>query len=477
MHLRHRLVLALLLLLAITMPAQAQLLPLAAEGLCDRPDAVLPLAGNCGYQVTHYDLSLDWDPAAGAIAASATLTLSVERDLAAFTLDFSGFTITSLTVDGVPAGYSRTGQELMVMPASPLLGGVTATVTVAYHGLPSNHPVSFLATGWLPTSNGSVVIGEPDGAREWFPANDHPSDKATFSFHITVPEPYRVAANGLPEPPVDHGDRVTYTFVARDPMAPYLATIAIGLFREQHLTGPDGLPIINYFDAGVPETAEAVFGRLPAIIDVLSRAFGAYPFETAGAIVLNASFGFALETQTRPVYSLLAVDPRVAAHETAHQWFGNFISPATWEDIWLNEGFASYAELVWLEATTGSAAVHRQVEAWYRDSLRSQNLDPPGIIRSPDTLFSPSVYDRGALTLVALEARLGDEAFAQVLRAYVGRFGGGNATIADFVAVAETVAGEPLGEFFGRWLYETRLPDIPELGLYNPGALVASEAR
>lgn len=463
-----RLFLVLYLLLVTAAPSLAQEPALGGDTLCPQPDPVLPRSGNCGYEVSHYDLDLRWQPEDGVIDAVAALTLTPDRDLRAFTLDFTGFTITSVTVDGVPADIDRMEQDLTIVPAVPLSAGTPATVAVAYTGVPANHDVDFLTTGWLPTAGGAVVIGQPDGARHWFPANDHPSDKATFTLQVTVPKPYTVAANGLPEPPIDRGDTVTYAFAARDAMAPYLATVAIGRFREQRLNGPDGLPIITYLDAGVPMASDAVAAQLPEIIEVLARTLGPYPFETAGAIVMDAEFAFALETQTRPVYSRRSLTARIIAHETAHQWFGNTVTPATWSDIWLSEGFATYAELLWLEAMWGPDAKRVQIEAWYAESLRSPELAPPGVILSPGTMFSPSVYRRGGLTLGALRARVGDDAFEQILRAYLARFAGRTAATNDFIAVAEEVTGTSLAPFFRTWLYEPRLPDIPELGLANP---------
>src|SRR5262249_7006849 len=151
--------------------------------------------------------------------------------------------------------------------------------------------------------------------------------------------------------------------------------------------------------------------------------------------------------------------------EIAHQWFGDAITPTNWRDTWLNEGFATYAELVWLEHTSGQTAVRRQIADWYA-TWRTRSATP-GNVTSFDDMFDDVVYERGALTLTALKARVGDGTFNQIIRTYLSRFSGGNASTEDFVAVASGVSGQDLHGFFRRWLYDPAMPDIPELGLFR----------
>jgi aminopeptidase N len=234
------------------------------------------------------------------------------------------------------------------------------------------------------------------------------------------------------------------------------------------------------------EDAAYDFGQTAEMIEFFSESFGPYPFEAYGVAVI-ADVPFALETQTLSIFSALAVSgqrdaERVVAHELAHQWFGDSVSPARWGDIWLNEGFATYGDMLWLEHTQGSEALDARVRAHYdavsgsawkdrppeevRERL-AERYPPPGT-PPVDDLFNRSVYERGALTLHALRLRVGDEVFFDILRTYHHRFRYATATTADFIAVAAELSAQELDEFFHEWLYEQGVPDIPEMGLTAP---------
>ena len=199
---------------------------------------------------------------------------------------------------------------------------------------------------------GVYVLSQCTGASGWFPCNDHPLDKATFSYEITVDKPWVVAANGLLVEELDLGSARTYVWRASDPMATYLATVNIAEFDVILEEGPHGMPLRTYHPTDVTEEELAAFERTPEMLEYFEGLFGPYPFECYGAVISYESIGGALETQTLPVYSR-GMSEDVVAHELAHQWFGNHVSPATWQDIWLNEGFATYAEDLWLEFGRG----------------------------------------------------------------------------------------------------------------------------
>jgi aminopeptidase N len=192
------------------------------------------------------------------------------------------------------------------------------------------------------------------------------------------------------------------------------------------------------------------------MISVFEDAFGPYPFNSFGSIVDDDSVGYALETQTRPVYSRVARESTVA-HELAHQWFGNAVSPERWQDIWLNEGWATYAEWVWTEAAGGDSAQLR-----FEDVMAIPADDPfwelviadPG----PFGLFLDAIYDRGAATLHALRGEVGDEDFFAGAQRWLELYGDGAATTEDFEAVYETVSGQDLDAFFDVWLRTSSKP-------------------
>lgn len=328
-----------------------------ADGVGDK---LYPKSGNGGYDVQQYDLQLTWDNKTGSIDAETTIKSVATQDLSSFNLDFVGFTITKLTVDGKDATYNHQGSELTVKAA--IGKGKPFETVVAYNGNPSQVQDS-ITTGWIKTKDGVIVLSEPVGSQGWFPANDHPSDKALFTYAITVPSSFQVAANGMPEDPVTSGTSSTYKFSINQPMATYLATINIGKFKTVKQTGPNGLPIINYFPPSFTDPDQA-FTRQPEMLAFLSEKFGPYPFDVSGGIVANQDLGIALETQTRPIYGL-DVSEGVVVHELSHQWFGDSVSVKSWDQIWLNEGFATFAELLWSEHDGGKEALQKDVRDRY----------------------------------------------------------------------------------------------------------------
>jgi aminopeptidase N len=435
-------------------------------------DPYYPLMGNGGYDVQHYDLDISVDMSVEEIEAIATIKVRSLRTLDRFFMDFKDLRIDSVEVNSEAAVYSQGGGELMVTPAAVIPDDTDFTVRVKYGGRPAAGTafsgIDFLE-GWNFYPQGVIVAGEPTGAETWFPSNNHPLDKATYAFHITAPKPYIAAANGVLSGTTENGDGTrTYDFSMNNPMASYLATLAIGNFDLLEGTSAGGLPYRNYVDAKIRGKVEEYIDVLPEAMDYFTELFGPYPFETCGVVVHSLEIPFALENQTLIVMGYTFTYEIVVVHETAHQWFGDSVSVAAWKDIWLNEGFASYAEGLWWEHTEGPEGLAEDISRRYRfnaDLPESEKilLGDPG----PDRLFDPVVYARGALTLHALRLTVGDEVFFRILRTYYETYRDGNAATDDFIAVAEEISGMDLTDFFRDWLYETDLPDIPEMGLYS----------
>ena len=442
-----------------------------AEGV---GDSLYPNLGNGGYDVQHYTLDLTvHDVATSDLSGKTIVEARATQDLSSFNLDFVGFEITSLTVNGQPAEFERNRQELFVTPSAPLAEGEPFTVEVQYQGSPGemDSMAIQIQTGWITFDGGSFVLSEPDGAASFYPVNDHPLDKATYTFRVTVPEPFEVGANGVLTETVDNGETTTFLFEARDRMASYLATVNIDEFDIETSQSENGVPIRNYFPTGSPDEMRRPFERQGEMIDHFSELFGAYPFEVYGALVIDFEFGAALETQTLSIFSKAMIGggqeggESVVAHELAHQWFGDSVSLADWRDIWLNESFATYAQALWIEHTQGRAALDEWVKGAYgfvRENRES--MSPPGEPPA-DALFNAGVYYWGALALHALRLDVGDEAFFEILKTYHERFADGNARTADFIAVAEEVSGKEMSAFFDSWLYSEELAPIPGLGL------------
>ncbi len=433
-------------------------------------DPYYPTLGNGGYDVAGYDVTMVVDPATNDIDATVVITATATDDLTEFNLDFRGFEIETLTVDGEASTFARSEPELVIFPAAPLATGAEFVVQVDYGGIPT--PVFSAAApgdlGWVDNLAGSYIVNEPDGAEGWIPNNNHPTDKALFEFHITVPNDFQVAANGILAGPEDLGDGTSrWDFVAETEMATYLASISIGSFELQDGgTTPDGVVIRNYFPPRLTEEATFDFGRTDQMLEVFGELFGPYPFASYGSVVIDESLGFAMENQTLSLYGSDLVDGLrtwewVSAHELTHQWFGDWVSPGRWQDIWLNEGFATYGEHLWREFGPEGVDTFATYDSEW--PFEKDFYGPPGDPGS-NNIFGGEVYIRGGATLHALRITLGDDAFFAGIRTYVERFGGGTATTPDFIAVMEEAGDQDLDSFFDAWLYDLDAPDLPDAG-------------
>ncbi len=440
-------------------------------------DSLYPDFGNGGYDVAHYTLDITVnDVATSDLTAIVTIEAKAIQDLSSFNLDFIGFEIDEITVNGETAEFSRKGQELTIHPLKPLAENESFTVVIQYNGSPEEMQSVALPvqTGWVTVDGGSFVLSEPDGSANFYPVNDHPLDKAGYTFRVTVPEPFEAAANGLLTETTDNGGTTTFVFETRDPMASYLATINIDEFDIETMESENGIPIRNYYSTGLSEDVRKPFARQGEMLVYFSDIFGAYPFEVYGSLVMDTEFGAALENQTLSIFGMDMIDVEdtestelIVAHELAHQWFGDSLSVADWSDIWLNEGFATYSEGLWIEHTSGREALDEWIKSQYNDVVENQKYYPAPGNPPADDLFNGGVYVWGGLTLHALRLEVGDEVFFDILRTYFDRYQGGNATTDDFIAAAEEVSGKELTEFFDSWLYSENIPPIPALGLGN----------
>jgi aminopeptidase N len=362
--------------------------------------------------------------------------------------------VSKVTVDDAVAAFSLIDHELVITPQRGIATGATFTTTVTYGGSPAPLPVPSipkLTSGWLWHDGGSYVLAEPDAASSWFPSNDHPKDKATFTFRVTAPSDLQVIANGTLT--AHEGD--TWTYDATAPMATYLATVVIDQLTFTSDPSPSGVTIRNAFPTEVAAAAEAGFANQPAMLEWFSSIFGPYPFDVYGAVLAPGIGGAALECQTLSLFDQTSYRDTIIAHELSHQWFGDSVSIASWKDIWLNEGFATYAEWLWSEHIGEHPAAEIAANAY--DARKWQPPGDPG----PEGLFGPSVYVRGALTLHALRDTIGDALFFTVLQTYARRFKDKTVSTADFQAVAQEVSGKDLTAFFQSWLYDEAMPGLP----------------
>nr|WP_158078018.1 M1 family metallopeptidase [Rathayibacter sp. VKM Ac-2630] len=422
---------------------------------------VLPSLGSTGYDAASYSLVLKYDPASRALSGRALVTLAPTQDLRSLSFDLSGLTVSKVTVDTRTAKFTQNGSELVITPSRTLKKGAATLVNIVYAGTTGNPRDNTGAPfGWWSTNDGALVASEPNGASTWYPVNDSPADKARYTFTITVPEGKTALANGVPVgAPTTSKGWTTSNWAETSPMASYLAMVNIGDYDliQSKAKGITTVDAIDRDITGDPRArTEAALAKQGEIIDYFSKIFGPYPFKSGGAVVDDEQIGYALETQGRSFYSGGA-DENTVAHEIAHQWYGNSATPGVWSDIWLNEGFATYAEWLWKEKSGGqsvadSAAQIAGIPAW--DGFWNSKVADPGATG----LFNSPVYARGGLTLVKLRDEIGAEAFATLLKRWATENRYSTVSTADLQELAEEISGKDLSAFFQAWLYTPEKP-------------------
>jgi aminopeptidase N len=426
-------------------------------------DSLLPENGNGGYDVGHYAIAIAYTPTTEALSGTDTITARATQALSRFDLDLRALTVRSVTVAGSPATFTHAGDKLVITPPRPIANGATFTTTIRYGGVPKPYDDSaFGVQGFLPQPDGVLIQGQPRVAAAWFPVNDTLTDKASYDITITAPTALAAVSNGALASKRVNGPDTTWHWVEPAPMASYLAIVAIGKYRVT-MTTHNGLPVVLAVADPLPRTVDAELAKTPTILDFLVMQFGPYPFTSLGGIVYTQTNLDALENQTRPSYPSDGFDSssdtdELMAHELAHQWFGDSVTVRDWSDIWLNEGFATYAEWLWSEHI-GGRTPKQHLDRLYNSSDRFPQ-DPPGK-PTLNSLFDDSVYDRGAATLEALRIAVGDATFWRIVRGWAHLHAGGDATTAEFIAYADKVSGHALDAFLRTWLYAPGKPPYP----------------
>ncbi len=397
-------------------------------------DSYYPDYGNGGYDVGHYDIRLRYWPDTDQLTGTTTILATATQDLSRFDLDFV-LDVSSVWVNDRPATFSRQGDhELVVTPDRPVTKGASLTVAVRYAGTPSQVKAEG-KTAWHRTADGALAVDEPEIAWWWYPSNDHPLDKATYDVSVIVPDGTQAISNGrqLGAPRWDVPGWSRWRWRETTPQATYLTFLAMGHYDIQTDTAADGTPIVTAYSTALGANdgaARASVGRTNEVLEWESGLFGPYPFDSRGGVVAAPrSLSFSEESQGRPVYEGAFFggggNMYIVVHENAHQWFGDSVSVAGWRDIWLNEGFARYAEWLWSEAQ-GEGTAQELFDynyAFFPVDSPFWTVKPgdPG----PAKNFDGAVFDRGAMALHQLRLAVGDDTFFAILRAWTAAHSAG----------------------------------------------------
>ncbi len=446
----------------------------AAPGAETSGDGYLPAHGNGGYRVRHYDLDLDYRIGPNRLSATAVLTCEATQALSRLTLDFGEFRVSRVLVEGKPAKYVRRGLKLQVKPARSIPAGTEFEVEIRYAGNPRPVSSRWGDIGWDELTDGALVASQPVGAPSWFPCNDHPADKASYRIAVATSSPYLVAATGNLVSRYQSASTTKWVFERPEPTSTYLMSVQIGRYEDLELSSGAWVPEIAVDRPGGVVQRAAVpprlrrafardFGRQGRMMDALEEWFGPYPFGEYVVVVTDDDLDDPIEAQGMAIFGANHVDgkrthERLVVHELAHQWFGNSLTVADWQHIWLNEGFATYTEWLWSERS-GGEPTEALARAWYARVLAKPadvTIGDPGVAR----MFDERVYKRGGLTLHALRGEIGDPAFFALVKAWAVENRHAAVTTEEFVALAESYAGRSLRSFFADWLERVALPSL-----------------
>ncbi len=429
-------------------------------------DPYYPRNGEPYLDTLRYDLTLDWDPSERNLTGSATITFRVTEQRDTVQLDFGKpLEVSAAHLDDKQIDTKESGADLILQTGS-LKPDTEHVATIEYEGTPA--PVATSSSrsdmpkvGFTIEPDGSAwTMQEPWGAYTWYPVNDHPSDKAYYSATVTAHDGLTGVFNGQLRDSDEDGDAPTTTWTLDEPAASDLTTIAIGDYTATRDEGPHGLPL-TYWTRPGDENVLEILQQSPDVLKWLESELGPYPFDSAGAVIVSSRSG--METQTMVTLGAGARPPTdeylaVLAHEYAHQWLGDTVTPDNWKDLWLNEGLTMYMEARWNDHV-GTYTYEQQIAQWAEtDDFSRSMYGPPGEYDKGE-FASSNVYTSGAVMLDRIREGVGDDVFAEALRGWAQDHRNASVDRDDFIAYFCEATGTDIGPFVQEWLTSPTTPN------------------
>lgn len=450
------------------------------------------------FDILHYRIDQDWFALFNSndvrVPGATSLWLIPDDTLSIIRLQYGSMDLLSAEVNDQPATLLTEPDGMFVVKAGQIFSHAdTVKIKVNFKRQNVNE---FGLYYYRPTNQIKIpekiayTMAEPYEGCHWFPCYNYPDEKATVETFTRVPAGYTVTSNGLLQSVKDNGDNTqTFHWKSGDKMASYLIVVNASIFDTYHqayhkVTSPtDSIPILNYFWAadrnGSSYKAVAALKNLPKMMEVYSSTFGEYPFEKYGHTVASPFYfgGMEHQTLTTANRSWLRINDDGFAHELTHQWFGDLITCKTFDDIWLNEGFATYGEALWNENMYGGSA-RESVSANDRFGYLSGLNTIPVYGPDENLIFNyATTYAKAGWILHMLRKEVGDEMFFALLRHYVDTKAGTSVSTQEFVEMVNSFTGKNFSWFFNQWLYVAGHPELDITWNYREEGAIALRVR
>lgn len=438
-----------------------------------------------GFDITKYTINLSVNDQSQYISGQVIAEVTAEENLSSIEYRLMGGTLAvdQVLVNGSPITNFTHADGIIHIPLS-MPQGAQFTTSVSYSGFPGNSPAPY-NIGLKFTTNGCYTLSNPDAGRYWWPSYDHPWDKALVDWNITVRGDWLAAANGIRTGITVNPDGTrTHHWVCSSPVATFVIGFAAAPYVEFTQQAGD-LPIKNFVLAGQLNNAMADFANVPMMIAHFSELFGPYPFEKYGHMVVNMSTYAAMEHQTMTTFGSQYLNGQqtyesIVAHELAHQWYGNYVTPLTMREVWLKESFATYSEALWVHRKSGWQAacdyVRDEIQQYY---ISWENSNGPHTIFNPvyNLMFAPPTYEKSASVMHMLRLKMGNAAFFNFIRQLVTDYANSNLITAEFIALAQQHSGQDLQQFFQQWIYSPGIPNAEVCVFTGPGGQAKAWGR